>query len=156
MLPDYPSIDLKLTLNTRGRTKESRQYYLIDCSPFPDKPGVYVIRYSTHSVARMFGKSPILKIGKADVSIQERFANYNHMRHVTKETKSLIDLLDELPQPTNVRLMHFISNETHPSHIVVDCYLPKNDQSPRDLEKHLLREYFTAHHELPPLNFGLR
>lgn len=156
MTPYHPSIDLKLIRNARGRSKESREYQLIDCTPFPDKPGVYVIRYSTYKVARMVGASSILKIGKADVSIQERFANYNHMRHVTKETKNLIDLLDELPQPTNVRLMHFISHERQPSPIVVDCYFPKTGQSPRELEKHLLREYFTTHHELPPLNFGLR
>lgn len=154
MTPGHPPIDLKLILNARGRTNESRQYHLIDCDPFPDKPGVYVIRYLSHSAARMFGTSSILKIGKADISIQARFANYNHMRHVTKETKNLIDLLDELPQPTNVRLMHFLSNEIHPSRIVVDCYFPEEGQSPRELEKQLLREYFTTHRELPPLNFG--
>ena len=154
MIPDLPSLELKLVLNSRGRTEGSRKYYLIDSTEFPDRPGVYVLRYSGHPLSRMQGESPILKIGKADVSIRNRFKNYNHMRHVTMETKSLIDLLDELPQPTNVRLIHFLAHEKHPAPLVVDCYFPNAQETPREIEKQLLREYFSAHRELPPLNFG--
>ena len=156
MVPDLSSLELKLIGNVRGHTAESRKYLLIDCAGFPDRPGAYVLRYSGHSVTRMCGESPILKIGKADAGIQDRFRNYNHMRHVTMETKSLIDLLDELPQPANVRLMHFLAHETHRSTMVVDCYFAQAAKSPGEIKTQLLREYFTRHHEFPPLNFGLR
>ena len=156
MLPDLPGLELKLMLNSRGRTAESRRYCLIDCAELPDRSGVYVLRYSGHSLTRMRGESPILKIGKADSSIRNRFENCNHMRHITMETKNLIDLLDELPQKANVRLMHFLAHERHPTPIVVDCHFPKGQETPIDILRQLLREYFTAHRELPLLNFGLR
>ena len=104
----------------------------------------------------MVDSSPVLKIRKAEGSIRERFRSYNHMRHVTRETRTLVDLLDELPQPTNVRLMHFLSQQVHRTRIMVDCHFPQEGQSPHDLEKDLLQAYFNQHHELPPLNFGFR
>lgn len=77
----------------------------------------------------MVGSSPVLKVAKAEGSIRERFRNVNHLRHVTKESRNLVDLLDELPQPTDVRLMHFLAHEVHPSRIVVEYHFPQEGQS---------------------------
>ena len=155
MKPDK-TLEIRLRTNTGGLTPESKRHLLIDTASFPAQPGAYVVRYATLLVPRMEGESGVLKIGKADKGIKARFENYNHMKPVTTGDENLLELLDRTKrQPTNVRLMHFLSRNQG-KQMVIDCYFSTNAANPREREKQLLREYFNRHQELPPLNFGLR
>jgi len=147
---------LKTKLNLNGRTELSRTQLLIEVDDLPEWAGAYVVRYATHFINRHTSSSPILKIGEAAKGIRYRFENYNHQTTVTIDTRNVVDIMLERSQTTNVRLMHYISHNTIKSDIYIDCYALNPGQTAKQLEFALLREYFDAHNELPPLNFGFK
>ncbi|WP_036799524.1 hypothetical protein [Photobacterium marinum] len=147
---------LTLVSNSGGRTEETRKRKIIETSNFKNEIGAYVIRYKSHKIPRFSGYSSILKIGCTTDGFQNRFKNYNHQSDMTVVGTDLLECLKVRSQKTNVRLMHFLAHVDHPDEIVIDFYSSDEEHSPEELEYALIKDYFLAHNELPPLNFGMK
>jgi hypothetical protein len=152
------TVTLNLIPNSNGRSDATRRRLLIDTAGFPCDRGAYVIRFTGKQVHRLEGASPILRIGSADSAggFAERIRQYNHQCDVTVCTQSLVDLLMERSQKTNVYLMYFLSHWAAEESFEVDLYFASQHSRPLVLEKQLLQEYLNLHHEFPPLNRGMR
>jgi len=74
---------------------------------------------------------------------------------VTVSSESLIDLLRERTQKTNVYLMYFLSHWAVGESFEVDLYFASQNKGAIALEKQFLQHYLNLHHEFPPLNRGM-
>jgi hypothetical protein len=99
----------------------------------PEEIGVYVFRKAKAEMfGRLNGKSDILYIGSSKKGLRSRLQNYMH------------------PGPTqwtNQRIHEYtVKNSVEVSWLTF--------QGPKNLEHDLLKQYFSDHWELPPLNFA--
>jgi hypothetical protein len=96
--------------------------------------GVVYIWFTEGPIPRLKGNSPIVYIGKTNMTIKDR-----HFPHADLEASD-----------TNWRKYDYIIKQYGP--IRIACKQVKN---PREAERHFLLEYLMVHLELPPINASL-
>lgn len=144
-----PDMTCELVIEPNPRSSGGRRK--IRCETFPaDKSGAYVIRFTSRTVGRLVGESPVIRIGDCErLSFRDRFRSYNSKCDVVAWSGSLSAVMRQWTAGrTEAHVMCLLCQlAAHP--LAIDFYFGHS-------EAEWLDKYLDAHWELPPLNFSRR
>jgi len=146
--------NLTMDVNLHPAVADGRKCYRIDLTGFPDKSGVYLLRFKKKRFARLRGFSSVLKVGLADDGFLNRFKSYNNKKVASSPSFKTISSLRDYHEKswTEFHFMWFVANARRIDDLVLDFYFSRQSA---DLERQFILDIMDNHWELPPLNLSM-